>query len=113
MYSLSVTLLMYIPSNGIWFLYTGLSIDWDWYTCIEPFQILPLALSKMVALYSSPIFDEDIDAVNDNKLSLALYLYELIEDVVFANVYIFCKLSVNTPEPVGFVRKVNKLLPDI
>jgi hypothetical protein len=104
---------MYIPSNGIWFLYTGLSIDWDWYTCIEPFQILPLAVSVIVALYSSPILDEDIDAVNDNKLSLALYLYALIEDDVFANVYIFCNLSVKTPEPVGFVRIVNKLLPDI
>ena len=75
--------------------------------------MLPLTVSNMVALYSSPILDEDIDAVNDNKLSFALYLYALMEDDVFANVYIFCNLRVNTPEPVGFVRKVNKLLPDI
>ena len=36
-----------------------------------------------------------------------------IDDDVLTNVYIFCRLRVNTPEPVGFVRSVNKLLPEI
>ena len=75
--------------------------------------MLPLTVSIIVALYSSPIDADTIDAVNDNKLSFALYLYELIEDDVFANVYIFCKLNLKLPEPVGLVRIVNKLLPDI